>query len=271
MKRILCPIDFSEASRNAISYTAKLAQKLNAEMRIFNVKSIFDFAPMEMLRGTRMTLEGLSEEMDQLSREITNMFNVPCYPEIQPSGRPLSTVISERARDFDLIAMGTNGTDDLYQFLTGSNTYNVIKKASVPLLFIPENCIYADITRAVFAVDYLKERKVPLGQLGALLEAYRSELHVLQVVDENNGESETQIMELESLAAESKTSEYKFTLETIHSADIPRSIHSYVLRNEADLLVLHAHRYNFIERIFHKSVTKVISGIAEYPVMVVHE
>lgn len=270
MKKILCPTDFSESSRNAIVYAAKLAGKLNADVTLFNVKSVFDFAPIEMLRGTQMTLEGISEELEDLSQEVTKVFKISCYPEVQPSARPLADIISERALDFDLMVMGTNGPEDLYQFFNGSNTYNVIRKASVPVMLVPEKYSYTDLGRIVYAFDYLKERNLPLTQLIPLLETFNSQLHVLQVLDENKKGTELNIAELQTLAAQDEDM-HPFILETIKSSDVPRSIHSYVLRNEADLLVLYAPHYSFLEKIFHKSVIKVISGIADYPVFVVHQ
>jgi hypothetical protein len=58
--------------------------------------------------------------------------------------------------------------------------------------------------------------------------------------------------------------------DTIWSTEIASSIHSYMLRSESDALALCTRPHGFIESLFHKSVTKVISSIARYPVFVFH-
>lgn len=272
MKRILCPTDFSESAHNAIQYTGKLAHKLNAAITLFNVKSIFDFAPAEILRSTRMTLEGISEELRGLADEVTRVFKVPCYAEVQPSGSPLSQIISDRAMDFDLIVMGTSGPEDLFEFVTGSNTYKVLRKSSVPVLFIPNGYAYTEIRHTVYAFDYLKRREVPLSQLKYFTDHFDSELLILQVVDEKDiRETESVQQELRTYLQENYGDTLKITAETISSSDVGRSIHSFALRNEADLVALCVNDYSFVERLFHKSVIKLISGIAEYPVFVFHK
>ena len=38
--KILCPIDFSEASQNAVEYAAKLAQRIGATIRFVNIQKL---------------------------------------------------------------------------------------------------------------------------------------------------------------------------------------------------------------------------------------
>jgi len=271
MKRILCPTDFSESAQNAVQYAGKLAQKLNAAVTLFNVKSVFDFAPSEVLRSTKMTLEGVSEELRELAKEVSDVFKIPCYAEVQPSGSPLSEIISHRALEFDLIVMGTSGPEDLFEFVTGSNTYKVIRKASVPVLFIPNGYTYADIRHTVYAFDYLNKRELPVSQLKYFLEHFEGDLLILQVIDEKD------ITDIESVKAELKTQlqeahgdSFKMKIETISASDVALGIHSFALRNDADLVALCVNDYTFMERLFRKSVIKQISGIAEYPVFAFH-
>lgn len=67
MKKILCPTDFSEPAHNAIAYAAKLAQATNCELTLLNVQSMFDFTPMEIIRGKEVTVAGMAEQLETQS------------------------------------------------------------------------------------------------------------------------------------------------------------------------------------------------------------
>ncbi len=122
MKKILCPTDFSEASLNAIGYAAKFAQQCDSELVLFNIQSIFSLPPGELLTKDPPTVEKARHTLEAQALEVTTAFNVSCYGEVQVSDDTLSSVISNRSEEFDLIIMGTNGPEDLYQFFFGKNT-----------------------------------------------------------------------------------------------------------------------------------------------------
>jgi len=271
MKRIICPTDFSATAQNAVVYAAKLAHAVGAELTLFNVQSLFELTPEEMLHGKALAIQAVHEQLEDQCREVRRVFKISCYADIQPSTRSMTKVISTRASDFDLIVMGTNGVDDVYQFFAGTNTYHVIRQVSVPVLLVPDGVGYTEISRVVYAFDYLKQRKLPLDQLLPLVEQLNSELSVVQVLEEAYSlEVEKDLKELQLYCRKQLQDKVKFGFDTIHSNELAGSINSYVLRTDADMLALCTLHHNFIEKLFHKSVIKVISGIASYPVFIFH-
>ena len=172
--------------------------------------------------------------------------------------------------EFDLIVMGTNGADDLYQFFTGSNTFNTILKTKIPLLLIPDTCNYVEVKLVVFAFDYLRERYLPTTGLKEFIKSLNCNLKVLQVVEEAfSKRAEDELKELQ-LMFKPLYQDFHYTFDTIRSDEIAESISNYVQLNRADVLALHASHRNVVERFFRKSITKNISAICNYPLYIFH-
>lgn len=181
MQRILCPTDFSEAADQAIAYAAKLCKKIDAELTLLNVQSIFSLQPKEVIKGKFLAIEPISTRLEEQCYQIMKVFKITCLSEVEPSNKGLSTIIADRAKDFDLIVMGTNGANDYYQFFFGTNSYQVIRTSSVPVMLIPQGCGYQDISTIVFAYDYVHERKLPITQLTQWAKLMDAKVTVLQV------------------------------------------------------------------------------------------
>lgn len=272
MKKILCPTDFSDAAHNAIAYAAKLAQVTKCELTLLNVQSMFDFTPAEIIRGKEASVAGVAQQLEAQSREVSKAFKISCYAEVEPTFSKLSSVIHEKATGYDLIVMGTDGPDDLYQFFGGSNAYNAIVKSETPLLLIPAGYTYSEIKTMVYAYDYLRERNLPLARLVPFLKATRARLTVLQVMEEAySKEAEDDLKELQFIIRNLYGDDLNYEYDTIRSSEVAQSINSYILLNQPDALALCSVHRNLIQNIFHKSIIKNISAVSNYPVFVFHQ
>lgn len=271
MKKILCPTDFSNAAHDAIAYAAKLSKATSCSLTLLHVKSVFDFSLVESPEERHISVEAIAERLEEQCTEITATFKISCDAEVVSKLSRLGSVISEVAKDYDLIVMGSNGAEDLYQFFSGSNTYNAIVKTETPVLLIPEGSKYSEIKSIVFAYDYVHERSLPLTKLVAFLKALNSKLTVLQVMEDvHSTAAENELKQLQFLIRNFYGDDLIYEYDTIRSGEVSQSINSYILRTQPDVLALCSIHRNLIERLFHKSVIKNVSTVANYPVLVFH-
>jgi nucleotide-binding universal stress UspA family protein len=272
MKKILCPTDFSDSAMNAIAYAAKLAKAAGCTLTLLHVKSVFDFSFAELSREKHDSTLPLPDELEALSIEVSKTFKVSCYAEVVSEFETLSSVINERAEGFDLIVIGSNGADDLYQFFNGSNTYNAIMKSNIPVLLIPAGFTYCEIRTMVYAYDYLRERKLPLAHLALFLKPLNCQLTVLQVMEEAfSRNADKDLKELQFIFKTCEGEGIDFQYDTVTSSDVPQGINTYMLHSPPDALALCSIHRNLIGNLFHKSIIKSITAIANYPVYVFHE
>jgi nucleotide-binding universal stress UspA family protein len=272
MKKVLCPTDFSDTAHDAIAYAAKFAHATNCELTLLNVQSMFDFTPIEVIRGKEMTIAAVAERLETQATEVSKAFKISCYAEVESSFRKLSSIINEKAKGYDLIVMGSDGPDDLYQFFSGSNTYNAIVKSDTPVLLIPKGYVYSEIKTMVYAFDYLRERNLPLTRLVPFLKAVDCKLTVLQVMEEAySKEAEDDLKELQFIIRNFYGDDLNYEYDTIRSNEVAQSINSYIQRSQPDALALCSVHRNLIASIFHKSIIKNISVVSNYPVYVFHQ
>ncbi len=272
MKKILCPTDFSTAAHDAIAYAAKLAKATGCSLTLLHVKSVFDYSFAEILESNRESVEAVAEQLEAQCTEICRTFKISCDAKITSKVSKLGQVIGEVGNSYDLIVMGSNGAEDLYQFFSGSNTYNAIVKSETPVLLIPEGYTYCEIRAMIYAYDYFRERNLPLTRLLPFIKALNCKLTVLQVMEEAQSKiAEEDLKELQFIIKELNRDELNFEFDTIRSGEVAQSINSYILRNQPDALVLCSIHRNLIENLFHKSIIKNISAISNYPVFVFHQ
>jgi nucleotide-binding universal stress UspA family protein len=270
MKKILCPVDFSNAAQNAIAYAAKLSKATGSVLKLVNIQpahAVLSESDYEL------AVSAVGVRLEELSEDVRRFLKISCETEIVQSPALLSDAIARSSSDSDMIVMGTHGIDSLLQFFRGSNTYHAIRKSQVPVMLVPEECIYSEIQKVVYAYDYLGERKLPIKQVQSFIKSLGSELIVLQVNEEAvSNEVNEEMSELQYIISEQwKDEDTSIRFDSIRSSDIAPAINSYIHRNESDVLALCTTHRNFFEEMFHKSVIKTISEIANYPVLVFHE
>ena len=266
MKKILCPTDFSETANQAIAYAAMIAKKAEAELTLFNVQSIFALHDEE----ASPAIETIRERLEEQKNQVVKVFNIACRIEVLPSDKNLTDIISQHAKGFDLIVMGTNGADDNYELFFGSRSYQIAKEVSVPVLLIPTGCTYRDIYTIGFALEYELGQELPMKQLATFASLLEAKVTVLQVKSTYKREEE---LNAEQIQARTKMLYNLMDLEfdTIFSDEVSDSINGYIEKNNINVLALCSIHYNFIKTIFHSSVIKALSSTAGYPIFIFHK
>jgi nucleotide-binding universal stress UspA family protein len=160
MKRILVPIDFSEATPPVIDLARQLAKGLDAEIHLVHVKELSaaaapgalgyglagmpELAPMSGLPVPVFDpmSQPIPEDEDQKSklaqwqREIAQDGTKVSLHE--PTGTVAEEILNQAdVLHADLIVMGTHGHGAMYNLLVGSATKGVLKHSKRPVLLVP--------------------------------------------------------------------------------------------------------------------------------------
>jgi nucleotide-binding universal stress UspA family protein len=148
MKLILAPVDFSDASANAVSFAAELAKRSSARLVIVNI-----LQKTQDENDTRVRLNMMEAELKK-----TFASDLQCE-SFTAHGNLISTLEKIIAvQQPDLIVMGTKGASGLKKMLIGSNTVNLLSNTKRPVLVIPEvarfgNFFNKEKNRIVLATD----------------------------------------------------------------------------------------------------------------------
>jgi len=139
-RSILCPVDFSDHSRLALSCAVGLAGRDRAQLTVLSVNELllveaaaaaYDAAYVQ--KETESELRGLA-----LSIIPGNAAWAPVPRLIVTSGDPAREIVELARRERpDLIVMGTHGLGGYRKMFFGSVTQNVLRHAPAPVLAVP--------------------------------------------------------------------------------------------------------------------------------------
>ncbi|GAN33743.1 MAG: universal stress protein [Candidatus Brocadia sp. AMX2] len=140
LKKILCPIDFSECSLYALSYAIDLSVKEHASLCLIHVIETHISDIGDIMKQIDLLLDG--EQIESLRVKLLNLIphdiRATIHAEsIVEKGIPFMEIMkTAKEKRIDLIVMGTHGRTGLEHILIGSVAERVIQKAPCPVLSI---------------------------------------------------------------------------------------------------------------------------------------
>ncbi len=276
MKNILCPIDFSASSLNALEFAAKLALQLGMRLSLLYVFTEKEFLSIlkkddslqQFEHANKLAEEKLKEVTQNLKLEFGENLNCKYHIEI---GVVSKTIVEHiQNGDFELIVMGNKGINNLEENTIGSNTHYVLEKSTVPLLCIPLQAFYHEFKQIVYASDYHEQDKMALQQI---LTLFVKQSPLIRIVHISVVDSEEEQERFRQYTEELKSFIDYPSLQLIHKASnekIPNVLDEYMHECQGNLLVLLKQKRNILEKLFHQSVTKKMSCFADFPVLIIN-
>jgi nucleotide-binding universal stress UspA family protein len=137
MKRLLCPVDFSDASSHAIQLAGLVARYYKASLTAVHV-----LTPLTMDAFGAVTSAEEARQIDRVRGMVRKGFAGAaeglCFSVLVDIGQPAHAIL-ERASKLpaDLIVMGTHGASGFQHLVLGSVTENVLRRAACPVLTVP--------------------------------------------------------------------------------------------------------------------------------------
>lgn len=269
MKRILCPVDFSDASKTGIEFAGQLAKKISAGVTLFHVRISIWPEAIQLEEQKRMSNESMINWLSDFSDVVRNEFEVPCHYTIHQTTDTFAEAVAAQAHLFDLIVMGTNGADNAYDFVFGSNTFQVIQKSKCPVFIIPEGYRYCSIDRIIYAHDPDTNPIFLIDQLRTLSAKLDAEIRVLCIEDKGLSNETKRKMEILHDAIQARLSgKVRWSFDGQYSQDVWEALDKYVKPADGDVLALFFHHRSLLEQLFNENVVRKITMVADYPVFV---
>ena len=131
IKKILCPIDFSEFNQLANELASELASETGASIVYLNIpeQEAYDYS-LSMYRTEKAALERLTEYRPSKP-------DVEYSHKVKISNLTAQTIIEfAEANDVDLIVLATHGRTGLPRFIMGSVAAHVVRKSKCPVLTV---------------------------------------------------------------------------------------------------------------------------------------
>lgn len=277
MKNILVPTDFSDIALLASDVAMELAPKLHAKIHFYSrahIPPAWD-APLEAMKEefpaayeAYLTLrEGFKALKERYQDEKTPM-------EMSYSSGDFIDIVSRYIDEEEiyLLIMGSSGADGIKEFLFGSNTQKVVKKAHCPVLVIkhpPKNLSFKNI---VFASDFHPRALPAFEKVVDFGWHFGSHIHLLHVNPLDSMREHDAGRKGEMEAFEKVCWKLPCTLHEFSDLNVEMGIIHFSTDTQADLLSMahYGSDEDFLKGMFKGSITESLVNHLETPIMVVN-
>lgn len=276
IKNIVVPTDFSSTSKGAYYFALELAHHNNLGLKIihFYLPEVDPAFPYYSAPSA-----GYLIEKSELLAKFKNHTQPPNKGGIATSvqvetelieGLP-SEGIEKLSLDpnVDLLVMGTTGEGGIMNKLFGSVSTHVAQKAHCPVLLIPNGAKFNGFQNVLYASNYQAADEIMLRQVIHFSNLLESTIHFVHVSEKYSPEDTIKEMNFEQLF-QKESPPPKINVATIENKTVFDALNQYCSENDIDLLVMATSHRNFIENIFHKSMTKRMILTTRVPLLIMH-
>jgi nucleotide-binding universal stress UspA family protein len=132
IKKILCPIDFSEHSMMELEYAIFLSRQLEAKLFVAHIAEFFNYkVPM-------FKLDILIGKINKKIAEIAEKHRYKIENIIYDTGEPAKKIIEiAQKNEVDIITMATHQRKGIEKFFLGSISEKVLLYSNIPVLILP--------------------------------------------------------------------------------------------------------------------------------------
>jgi len=198
LRRIVCPIDFSEFSVLAHRHALSVAQHYRAELFLLHVVELWQYPWAGFTPGKYYdeTCQHLLEKSKEKIQELVRTTTDSVIPQIVVQVGVAADRILEfaAARGADLIVMGTHGRRGFDRLVLGSVTERVMRKACCPMVTIrtPEQDFVrpghqhdpVQLKRILSCTDFSENSLRALSYAVSLTVDFNASLVLLHVLEE---------------------------------------------------------------------------------------
>lgn len=287
-KRILVPVDFSEYSLKACRIAFNTAKEINAKVKILHVyfNPYYPTAlPMAEIFAYQAKEEGAFQNIiDKVRADIKKLCNIidekiasgefpPInYSYVLREGLPEEEIVSfSKEYKPSLIVMGTRGKDQKDIDLIGSVTAEVIEMTKIPLLAIPENTDFYDISQikhVAFLTNFSQRDLKSFDSMMQFLSKYKIKVHLVHFSSKKSDKWDE--IKLEGIKAyfKKKYPDVDSDYTIIDNVDLIKEVDAFVKKMEIDMIGLTTAKRNIFSRMFIPSVSRKMLFYSDTPILV---
>jgi nucleotide-binding universal stress UspA family protein len=285
--RILCPVDFSEFSATAYEYAYSLSRQYKAKLFVLHVME----PVVSVYRGILVPslVEEIYSRQDSDAREQIRKLEstyagkgVASEVVIQVGLVADSILSFVKARDVDLVVVGTHGRRGLDRLMMGSVAERVLRRATCPVLavrervstFVSPGSVHEPVRlqKLLCCVDFSETSPRALEYAFSLALQYQAEITLLHVVEKSELHADEQNQALSCIEDLIPVEARNWaTLVPVVRAGKPyERIIEHATQAHTDLIVMGVRGRNALDLALFGSTTHRVIQLGPCPVLVVN-
>lgn len=275
MRKIVLPTDFSPSAYNALKYAVALFKYERCEIyllhafadEVYNNVDVLTSSQLEEAKNNlrkkhEKSLQDLLAEIKEFSPNPKHNFHT-----IAAFGALIDEINELVNREnADLVVMGTRGKTNDYQLTFGSNTLQVIKYVQSPVLSIPVNYKFQDVSNILFPSNFMiPYQRRELKLLAEIGRSFNAELFMLYI---SNFPLDSLRQKENKEFLREQMQEVKVHFQRVEEQERITAIIDQIEKLKIDMLVMVNSRQTYLENIIYESTVDKISLHPKIPFLV---
>jgi nucleotide-binding universal stress UspA family protein len=270
MQNILIPVDFSDASANALRWAFELNKHFFARIHVLHV---FD-VPFSASPETDTAIYQYESIRDNYKERVWSFisdnkgdFHYETTVAVTSGGHFQSAINYAEENKIDIIVLGNKGKSGLGRWFFGTVTQNMLRKAPCIAIAVPEQYTWKEIRRIHVCTDLSKPlSEKQCGNVKAIAERLGSSVDFLHVQDKveiampEDGISKQVI--LQHFGKEPVTIPF--------DQSVSNTLSKYIRENGGDMVVTIPHQHSWLDKLLLGSETASISENLSLPILALH-
>ncbi len=278
MKHILLPTDFSVNSTNALIYALALAKSFHTDITIFHVfradepplnhpYSTPSLGNLNLNKAIEFTIK--ESVFDLIYHIDPGFFTSDRIFYKAGAGDPVAEIHKEvSGGEFDLVILGTKGSNYRSEERMGSVTARLLEKCSVPVLAIPQDAKYQKISTLGLLDDLGRLDKKDIELLENFRKYFNARLVMAHLSSGEEVMAEYQAKNYrESILKLADFSEFELKMLLIE--DVFDAIESFVTDVSPDILIVLGHNSPLVKSVFKSDTTRELTFHIHTPLLVI--
>ncbi|MDZ4680632.1 MAG: universal stress protein [Saprospiraceae bacterium] len=279
MKKILVPVDFSDASLNALNAACHFAVRTNASLYVLHVNEMVPYilsVPRYDFPAAAVAAEQYNKEADERIQALKSVVLGTAgfgklKVEVAVKEGLMISVVKETVKKegVDLLVMSTLGTSGWKEVFVGSNTERVIRHASCAVLVIPDGMDELKIKRVLVPTTLKPDQRGVFETVKTWQDLLDFDVHLLYVNDPlyalAPGDIEMAKDELVAQTGLRKVTLHRYG-QTLYEEE---AILHYAFKEKANLIMMGTHQRRGLSHLLFGSITEDTVNHTHVPVLAV--
>lgn len=279
MTKVLLLTDFSDNATQAIHYAFKLWSGTACEFYILNVQKTSEFTTDDLITAKphdSIFASIIADNKEQLAAYVKTLkphienedFKIIEKVDYDVFTDSVNQVV--KANNIDYVVLGTNGATSPAEVIFGSNTLQVIRNVSCPIIVVPEDFQFRPLQEVLYTqTEHFSPRAEELAPILDLLSGRKSRLHLLAIHTPDANDLEGLETTLNDLAA-TTFKDIDTVVEVLEGLPVPQAVNAYEQMHNVDLHVFVVQYKSFLKRFLFGSDTGQVSHKTRVPLLVLH-
>lgn len=275
MKRVLVPVDFSEASLSALEYGLELANLLKADLRVMHVVTGKNYSPKFDDDDVELRLDGqIDHWMQKIKEEYALKYKVRGGNyDIKTRKGNITKEICNQAKydDSSIIVLGAHGASGFEDKWIGSNAYRLVSNAPCPVLLVRKDMKWKPFKKIVLPIDIKKESRLKVPVVAGVAKLFNAKVYVVGLRDTNYkwilNSIKAAIRQVQRYIENNAQLETEF--EVITGGGMPQKLLKYADSVDADLVTVQVHHDTNPFSDFFRPFANSVINTANRPILVI--